>query len=143
MSSKGTYYSPFHLTSPAEGGDKSALGLPQPRLVPQTPNQKETDPTPSTPQILLALWVLNPAVFHPYLLLGWQTQRSPSTWLRLEAGDSGSSFHPLHLASGPTSRISSGMNALFSRNSRRHLSHLPQLASRLPPSSTALPSQPA
>lgn len=41
-------------------------------------------------------------------------------WLRLGAGDLGSSFHLLLLDCGPTSRIGSTMAALFSRNSRRH-----------------------
>lgn len=45
----------------------------------------------SNPQVL-ALWVLNPVVFHPHLLLERWAQISPHTWLRLGAGDTGSSF---------------------------------------------------
>lgn len=101
----------------------------------------DTDrPTPSTPQILLALCLESRHLRPLPASRVAGTKISPtigSGWM--EAGDSGSSFHPLQLASGPTSRISSGMNALFSRNSHRKLSHLQPLASKLSPSSTALP----
>lgn len=88
--------------------------------LPQTPKPlRQMDPTP-TPRALPALWVLNPVIFLPLPAPRMLAQKSPHNWLRLGEADSGSSFHPLLLASGPTSRISSEMAALFSRNSRRH-----------------------
>lgn len=47
--------------------------------LPQTPKPlRQMDPTP-TPRALLALWVLNPVIFYPYLLLECWHKNLPIT----------------------------------------------------------------